>query len=390
MEPLKGQVLGAIRLGNLYREEGIIALGHASERWRLTDQIDNLLRGDDEFVSGSTLQEVKEALELRFPSPIAGMSMIEVCNEHDLKRHILPYGDASIMTREEIPHAQRYWASDHYRVQYVPDLIEKLTLLCMNGDVVISTATEEHIRSDDDFYHSDLVIGKRDPDYSVIKYKPSKAAARRKTVDTTTKKQKHVQSLVDAGRVMRVAAATAYVGLLSELNKFGVDLIIKCPVLPNYVYRDTNEDADSLKMVRHLKPLLVIHAALLGKQVYRYNQSWNDFLRAVRDRPKDLEDDKWGNYSDTRNWLATECARKLLAPTKKMIAAKEAKEKAALQARTCASCGTTAKDASYLYTPTEGEDSGFAPGARLCSDCWEALFDAETGKCLRTAEAVAS
>lgn len=389
---LTGPVVGAKLLGARVREEGVIAHGAFSERWRLTDDINGLLMGDHEFVMGTSLREVKELLEIRHPSPVPGTSMIEVCNSDELKRHTMPFGHPVLITVRKNPeYEQRKWG-DKYITTYLPGPVAILTQLCMGGnDLLVSTEVADHIRSDDDFYASDLVIGTRDTWYSLVKYRPGKAQARRKTKATITAKDTHANELVVAGRDLRCAAADAYISLRKELDKFEIDRVLVHVTDPNRksYYRGNYDDKDTLAVVRQVRELLLIHAALLGKHAYRYNDAWHEFLLTVRCRPKDLDDDTWGNYADVRGWLAAECKIKKPKPTKKMIAAKAAAEAADRKAKTCVGCGEVKEHAYELYGPPRDRgETGYAPDARICSDCWEAKFDAGAEQLLSTAAVV--
>src|SRR6188768_3657048 len=102
--PLKGPPLGAIVLGQDYHEEGLIRDGSSSERWRLTDDVNAMLAPTDEFVMGSTIMEVVAALEAMFPSPVGGVSMIEIVDEHDVKRHSMPFADSVLWDTKPNPH----------------------------------------------------------------------------------------------------------------------------------------------------------------------------------------------------------------------------------------------------------------------------------------------
>ena len=377
-EPLKGTVIGAKLLGSPFNEEGVIARGASSERWRLTDNIDCLLAPDDEFVVGSSLQEVQEALEARHPSPVSGVSMFEVCNETDLKRHRLPFGESAIRSRKVNPDHVRYNWVDKYMSTWVSDPVETLTRLCIGGnDVLISTEAEEHVRENPEFDYSDLVIGKRDNWYSIVKYKPNKAAARRKTYDTIRKKEQKAADLVESGRSLRAIAAETYEKLCEELDRFEVGLVLhQIPQSRSYTYSSQSyDDPDTKRGVRFLKALLRIHAALLGKHAYRYNEHWQGFLKAVRERPKDLNDDTWGNHRDVKEWLEAECKIRKPKPTKKMIEAQKVAEQAAIQARTCASCGTVQETASCLSSVPTGCMAKYGGNAKLCSSCWEKEFN---------------
>jgi hypothetical protein len=367
---LAGPVVGAKILGARYREEGCIALGHDSERWRLTDDINALLEDDSQFIAGDSLQDIKNILEIRFPSPVPGVSMIEICSKHDLKRHNMPFGDAVIKAVRKNPHYNDYRYGDKYIVSWLPDPIGILTGFSMTNDLLITKETEEHLREDDDFYSSDLVIGRRDNWYSIVKYRPTKAAARRKTKVTIKKNDDHATALLVAGRDLRVAAGQAHNSLRDELDSLGVNLVISRADSPKHgYYHSTTYDEGSTSNVRDLRAMLVVHAALRGKHAYRYNAEWLNFLQLIKIRPKDLDDDKWGNYQDVKPWLEVECKRKLLKPTKIMTDAKEAAAAAELKSRTCASCGAV-KDYTYeLFTP---------PGEQvptLCENCWEAKFE---------------
>jgi hypothetical protein len=377
IEPLTGQVIGAKLLGVRVREEGIIAHGALSERWRLTDDIDALLMDDHEFVMGDSLRAVKEALEIRHPSPVPGTSMIEVCNSDELKRHTMPFGHPAIMTVKKNPDYERNRWGDKYITTWRPDPVAILTNLCMGGDdLLVSAETAEHIRSDDDFYASDLVIGARNSWYAVVKYRPSKAAARRKTKTTITAKDRHANDLLVAGRELRCAVAEAYISLLGELNNLDVHSVLLQVPNPsrNGYYRNDYNEPETLRIVRQIRQLLRIHAAMLGKYAYRYNDVWHEFLRMVRERPHDLSDDTWGNYGDVKEWLEAECKIKKPKPTKKMIAAKEAAEAAAIKARTCVGCGTVHDTPGHLYRAPHGS-AEYVADVKLCSDCWEAKFN---------------
>ena len=73
-----------------------------------------LLMPDDEFIMGGSLREVKEALELRHPSPVPGASMIEICNSSELKRHTMPFGDPVIVTVKKNPdYAMQRWGDKY-------------------------------------------------------------------------------------------------------------------------------------------------------------------------------------------------------------------------------------------------------------------------------------
>jgi hypothetical protein len=375
---LKGQVIGAKLMGSPFNEEGVIARGASSERWRLTDDINELLAPDDEFIVGGSLQEVREALEARHPSPVAGASMFEVCNETDLKRHRLPFGESAIRSRKVNPDHVRYNWVDKYMSTWLPDMVTTLTRLCMGGnDLLISAEAEEQVRSMPDFDCSDLVIGKRDNWYSIVKYKPNKAAARRKTCDTIRKKEQHAADLVEAGRMLRACAAEAYESLCEDMTRFEVGLVLhQIPQARSYTYSSHSyDDADTKQGVRYLRALLRIHAALLGKHAYRYNELWQGFLKAVRERPKKLEDDTWGNYREVREWLEAECKIRKPKPTPKMIAAQKAAEARALQDRTCASCGTLEETAACLSKVPAGCAAKYGENAKLCSCCWETEFN---------------
>ena len=377
-EPPKGTVIGAKLMGSPFNEEGVIARGAFSERWRLTDDINCLLAPDDEFVVGGSLQEVKEALEARHPSPVAGVSMFEVCNETDLKRHRLPFGESAIRSRKVNPDHVKYNWVDKYMSTWVTDPVTTLTRLCIGGnDLLISTEAEEHVRSMPDFDCSDLVIGKRDSWYSVVKYKPNKASARRKTYDTIRKREQKAADLVAAGRTLRACAAEAYESLCEDLDRFEVGLVLhQVPQARSYTYSSQGyDDPDTKKGVRYLRALLRIHAALLGKHAYRYNELWQGFLKEVRERPKDLNDDTWGNYRDVKEWLEAECKIRKPKPTPKMIAAQKAAEQAAIQARTCASCGTVEETANCLSKVPAGCTAKYGGSAKLCSSCWETEFN---------------
>jgi hypothetical protein len=375
--PLTGQVIGAKLLGVYVRDEGVIARGSLSERWRLTDDIDALLLDDREFVMGDSLMAVKQALEIRHPSSVPSTSMIEVCNSDELKRHTLPFAHPAIMTVKKNPDFERCRWGDKYITTWLPDPVAILTRLCMGGDdLLVSYEAAERIRGDDNFYGSDLVIGSRNSWYSVIKYRPGKAAARRKTRTTITAKDKHANDLLVAGRDLRAHASAAYIALRDDLDEFNVGMVLEAVVCPNHGYHRDSFDGDATKkIVRCIKALLVIHGALRGKYNYRYNDIWQNFLTAVRARPADLDDDTWGNYGDVREWLAAECKIKKPKPTKKMIAAKAAAEAAEIKARTCVGCDTVKKHAYDLYPPPQDRETGYSRDARICGDCWEAKFN---------------
>ena len=247
------------------------------------------------------------------------------------------------------------------------------------NDLLVSAEAEEHIREDDDFYGSDLVIGGYNSWYEVVKYRPSKAQARRKTKATITTKTKHDSDLLLAGRELRTYAGAAFIALRDDLNAFDVCRVLVAIEAPRHgLYGHDPYDDDSTKyIVRQVRSLIRIHGALRGKYDYRYNDSWQNFLKAVRDRPKDLNDDTWGNYADVKPWLEAESKIKKPKPTKKMIAAREAAEAASIRARTCAGCGALVADAMYLYTPPpHNGTTEYAAGVKFCDDCWESKFNA--------------
>jgi hypothetical protein len=281
------------------------------------------------------------------------------------------------MTVKKNPEYERMRWGDKYITTWLPDPVAILTKLCMGGDdLLVSAEAAERIRSDDDFYSSDLVIGSRNSWYEVVKYRPGKAAARRKTKTTITAKDKHANDLLIAGRELRCAVAEAYISLLEELNDFNVNMVLLQVPNPsrNGYYRNDYNEPETLRIVRQIRQLLVIHAALLGKYAYRYNDVWHEFLRMVRERPRDLNDDTWGNYGDVKEWLEAECKIKKPKPTKRMIAAAAAAEAARLKARTCVACTTVMDEVRELYAPPHG-NTKYAPGDKLCGDCWEAAFN---------------
>jgi hypothetical protein len=367
-----------VRLGVPYHEEGIIALGHPSERWRLTDNLDCLLFPDDQFIAGGSRREIKEALEERSISPVPGVSMVEICEEGDLKLHTMPFAD-SVLYRVTKNHPQYSWG-EKYIKHWLPDPVATLTKFCLGGeDMLISTEVEERLREDADFWGSDLVIGKRDTWYSIVKYRPAKAAARRKTKTTITKKEQHASNLVEYARKLRVAASDAYTVLRAELVKFGLDqVLVKADANRTYGSRHSNgddRDSSTTQIVQYIRALLPIHAAFLGKHAYRYNDDWQEYLQLVRDRPKDLGDNDWGNYQDVKQWLEAECRLRKLKPTATMLAAAAEAEAKKKQSLTCASCGTVMQSLHDLYAPPSDGGNKYAAGAKLCSDCWEVKFD---------------
>jgi hypothetical protein len=369
-EPLTGPVVGAVRLGVSYHEEGVIAHGADSERWRLTDAIDSLLLPDDEFVVGGSFRDVKEALEARHLSPVPGVSMIEAC-DGDLKVHTLPFADSALVTVRENPqHAQYRWHAKYIKTWSL-DLVATLTRLAMTDDLLVSAETVERLRQAADFDDSDLVVAHRDARYSIVKYRPTKAAARRKTRTTVTRKDQHAADLASYALTLDSAAGTAYTALRGELDRFGV-----APVLvegKDRYYRSYDSDSEDSKRrwARRVRALLPIHAALLGRHAYRHNDAWQAFLTAVRDRPPDLADDTWGNFHDVREWLAAECKLRKLAPTPTMLAAAAAAEEATLRALTCTGCGEVKDDRSELIRPPYAVAARFAPGAMLCVGCYD-------------------
>jgi hypothetical protein len=371
---LTGPVIGARLLGHPYREEGVIAHGNDSERWRTTDDVNALMADNHEFIAGSSLREVRETLEFMYPSPVRGVSRVEICSKRDLKLHTMPFGDSALMSRKRNPAATRYWG-EPFITHWKQDLIAILEELCVGGnDLLVSSETEKHLREDDDFYTSNLVIGRRDNWYSIVKYNPGKAGARRKTVDTITKNARHASDLETAARDLRLEAARAYESLCGELSEFDLGLVLEQIHAPQRGHYCT--DHAEAKVVRQVRSLLVIHGALRGKQAYRYNAEWQLFLEMVRKRPADLADDTWGNYADVKLWLAAECARRKLPPTKAMIAAKEAallaaaaKERDAIKARTCAGCGKVVDHSWELYQAPRGPE-------KLCDTCFQEKFEA--------------
>jgi hypothetical protein len=293
--------------------------------------------------------------------------MIEACGPGDLKRHTLPFGDSALYTLKE-NHPQygwRSWEENHTRY-WVPDVVATLTRLCVTTDLLISSVVEDHIREEDDFDGSDLVIGRRDSWYSIVKYNPAKAAARRKG---------RIAELARIAADMRVAAGKAYNDLREELDKFGVGEILVHGQVTSSHYQVRDSSDGSMASARYLKALMPIHAALRGKRAYRHNPEWQTFLAAVRARPADLSDDAWGNYSDVREWLTAECLIRAPKLTRKMILDRAAAEKAELLARTCASCGNVEDDPRDLSGPPAGCKVAYAEGAKLCTLCWEAEFD---------------
>ena len=379
--PLKGPVIGAALVGDTYREEGVIAEGSRSERWRLTDDINSLLEPDDEFVMGANITEVVTALDIRFPSPVAGVSMIEIVDDRDLKRHTLPFADPAIRTRRKNPNYEQYHWGDVFIVTWDADAVATLAELSVTDDLLISAEAEAYLRGCDDFHFSDLVIGKYNAWYSILKYRPGKAAGRRKTETTLTKKEVHAQELVGAARDLRVAAAEAYGDLRDELAESGViPIIVQVSRANSTSYsKDEYSGPGTQEVVRQLMAMVRLHAALRGKHAYRHNDEWQAFLKLVRDRPKDLDHDTWGCYYEVKKWLDAECLIKRPKPTKSMLAAAAAKaaEKAAkeaedLKARTCAGCGTV-KDYRYeLELPPPGRRAEHPPGTKLCIDCYTA------------------
>jgi hypothetical protein len=395
---LAGPIIGARILSVGYREEGVIALGADSERWRTTDDINALLASNDEFVAGSSLREIRETLEFMHPSPVRGASMIEICSNRDLKRHTMPFGDSALMTRRRNPNRTSYWG-EPFITTWKAEPIEILERLCVGGnDLLISAETETHLREEDDFYGSSLVIGRRDSWYSIVKYNPGKPGARRKTATTITKNAQHAADLITAGRDLRKAAAVTYESLCEELDEFDVRLALGHVTQPtNYSYsHNSYDDKETMAIVRQVKALLVIHAALRGKHAYRYNEPWQAFLEAVRKRPADLGDDTWGNYSDVKEWLAAQCRLRRLPPTRAMLAARAVAEAEAARAaaadvaaRTCARCGTVQEHRYDLQYPPALCEAKYAPADRLCQDCWEVESDALSADGLQPAAAEA-
>jgi hypothetical protein len=380
-KPPSGQIVGAILLGVETRDEGIIARGALAERWRLTDDINALLAPDSEFVVGATLDEVRLVLESRHLSPVVGVSMIEVCGPGDLKRHSMPFADPALFTirANEPQYHWRSWEENHTRY-WIDDIVETLTRLCSAGtDLLISAAAEQHIRDDPDFDGSDLVIGRRDSWYSIVKYLPAKASARRKGRDTVVKKEGRVSDLARQAAGLRVAAGKAYNALRGELEKFGVGEIIIHGQTTSSSTHPPDPGDGSMASVRYIQALMPIYAALVGKRAYRHNPEWQAFLAAVRARPADLKDDDWGYYANLREWLTAECLIRVPKLTRKMIIDRAAAEKAELQARTCASCGNVEDDPRDLSGPPAGSKVEYADGAKLCTLCWEAEFDVVAG-----------
>jgi hypothetical protein len=374
-EPLTGEIIGARRLGVRFLEEGIIALGHVAERWRLTDDIDALLAPDDEFVAGSSYREIRKALEARHPSPVPGVSRVEICNGSDMKLHVMPFADSVIVQVRRNPQHVQYRWGDSYIKTWIINAIETLTRLTAGGeDLLISHEAEEIIRTREDFEGSDLVIARRDNWYSIVKYRPSKAAARRHTRTTIKKKDEHANELVVAARELRGAAIEAYAALREELDRFGACAVLT-EIKPQRHYH-SDDDTNSLVGVRYIHALLPIHAALLGKHAYRYNLLWQGFLDKVRARLQDLDDVTWGNYGDVKPWLEAECRLRKLPPTAKMLAAKAAAEAEELRKLTCARCGDPVPNIHHLSWPPTGCRTRYPREARLCGACWQ--FEYET------------
>jgi len=316
-----------------------------------------------------------------------------------VKRHSMPFADSVLWDTKPNPHYtphSRYYGSKYVKV-WKPGAIETLTRLSASGDdLLVSVEAEAKIRDHDDFDSSDLVIGKRDTWYSIVKYRPSKAAARRKGRDTILNKEKQASDRDRYVVKLRAAAAVAYNGLRVELDRFGIDdvIVVVKEVNPDYHYYNANDQSDHRKNVRMVKALLPLHAAFLGKNAHRHNDAWQEFLGVVRDRPKDLRtedyDNGWGNYSDVREWLEDECKIKKPKPTQRMLRAKAKADAEELLGRTCVRCGHVADKTSNLSRPPRGCKTEYAAGDKLCLTCWEIEHDAATEPVRSDVEAVAS
>lgn len=384
-EKLNGEVVGAVLLdANDYRCEGTLADGDRVERWRLTDDLDALLLADAEFVPGGDYDEVRAALERRYPSAVPGASRIEIWAEdpvdRDLLVHALSLADTLVCPRERNPSwkpGDNY--TPRYRSTWVEDPVAVLEDVCSrHGDLVVTAELEQELRGKPGFDSSALVIGrptsgydgKPTSYYGIVKYNPGKARARQKARETIRRKEQHAADLSSYARTLTNRANAAFGALRDELTRdHGIDA-----ALAEYKGHYNGDDCTRKHAIARLKALLVVHRALQGKAAYRQNKDFQAFLEAYRGRPEGLYDGDWGNYDwDTekeRNWVAVEAARPMPKAVRLRLDAEEDERRQEdLRLRTCTACGAVKDDTSEVSLPPYG--AGMPRETRLCHECYE-------------------
>lgn len=376
---LKGTVVGAVLLWDGFRGECPLADGGRVERWRLTDDLNALLMADAEFTPGDGYEEVRLALERKYPSPVPGASRVETWDEEpfdrDLLVHDLPLADSLVYTRVRNPDwdPSRWSREGRYRTTWTQHPVEVVTEACaQHGDLVVTAGMMERLKEDPEFDPGDLVFSRRSGHYSLVRYDPRRARAREKGRATIRRKDQHAADLAGyAGMLLRLASE-AYSDLRGELVRdFSVNQALAEP--------GTCDAGTTLGrgQVGKLKALLVIHRALKGRSAYRGNFAFQRLLAAVRDRPKDLNDGDWGNYCDESydtetgtTWIVREADRPVPKAVRLQLEARlRAKEAAELKARTCGLCNRVSDSAHQLMRPSYNWGLGYE--IRICGDCYK-------------------
>jgi hypothetical protein len=360
-----GDVVGATLVDYAYRDERPLHYGGWVERWRLTSDLDALLLSDAEFVSGDSRRAVRAALELRYPSacPDASRVLIWRDNKADLLVHDLPVADTLVLRYERNPNWTKQTA--HYCSKYqrlwVKNPIVILEEACSrHGDLLVTQELESELRNYSEFDGSDLVIGKRNSYYGVIRYAPKKAHARRKSRDTIKAKAAQRIELSTYTNKVLDALAAAFNDLRITLLDSGASHAI-VPPIHRWYGGDTSNGGSLLEK---LFGLVTIHQALRGKNAYRHVPAFQAALRVYRERPGELDEQELFVYGTaTVQWFKAEAARPVPRPTKAMIAED-------LRKRTCAGCGHVVQpgnETELCRSPTRFD---MPEGSRLCSDCY--------------------
>jgi hypothetical protein len=389
---LKGDVVGALLLRNEFRGEWPLIDGGTVERWRLTDDLNALMLPDAEFTPGGSYDEVILALEQKYPSPVPGTSRVETWDDHPLDRDLLvhdrPLADSLVRTRVRNPdwNGSRWSRESRYRTTWVEHPVEVVTEACaQHGDLVVTAGTMERLKEDPEFASGDLVFGHRTSYYSLVRYDPRRARAREKGKATTRRKDQHAADLSGYANLLVSLAREAYDELRCELVRdFSVNQALT---------RTSSCEANStpgLIQFGKLRALLIIHRALKGKTAYRSSFSFQQLLRAVRDRPADLNDGDWGNYCDESyeketgtTWIVREAALPVPRSVRLKLEAKQkAQEEEERKARTCNLCGAVQGSPHDVYRPVYRW--GLSCSTLLCKGCYDekqAAYDVKLRTC---------
>lgn len=251
-----------------------------TEYWALTSDIDQALRADNKFVAGSSIEECQGTLELRFPAPHPALSRISAVGVEKF------YENYQLQFR----HVGRWYVYDRPRLRRgFPKRVEvpegtpyseiAEQLVRDHGDLLVRPGVLEMVQ-DSHFFTSNLVVAPINGDYSLLKYRPSKAKARQTRAENEQKKQQREREIATA----RSRLGSAFVKFAAKLSE---TLLQQRHELRQVITGPYDiKDNDDLRLT--ILGLLALAEKFLPRRAYRRLPEWEQARMVARETAETL------------------------------------------------------------------------------------------------------